>query len=317
MKTLVIINKVAAKAREVWPIIEKQLNDANFSFQLYDTLHQGDATQRTHAALREGTSLVVVVGGDGTLSEVAEGFFEFNSNRESLPTEINPNAKLAVLPAGTGDDFARGVQGERVPLQHWIDILINHEQREPRSVDILYGRCNGYHDPFICLNAATMGIGGQTAGRVAAQGKFMRMFSGEFRFLYAALGALAVWRERRVRVIVDGQESLDGPMNLVAVTNGLYAGGGMMLSPESRNDDGLLDVVTATGFSRFEIAYELSRVHNGGHVVNPKVKITPGEIVRVETFMLKDAMPIEVDGNVRGKTPVEIRVIPGALRFVV
>ncbi len=317
MKTLVIINKVAAKAREVWPIIEKQLNDANFSFQLYDTLHQGDATQRTHAALREGTNLVVVVGGDGTLSEVAEGFFEFNPNRELLPNEINPQAKLAVLPAGTGDDFARGVQGERVPLQNWIDILINHEQREPRAVDVLYGRCNGYHDPFICLNAATMGIGGQTAGRVAAQGKFMRMFSGEFRFLYAALGALALWRERRVRVIVDGQESADGPMNLVAVTNGLYAGGGMMLSPESRNDDGVLDVVTATGFSRFEIAYELSRVHNGGHVANPKVKITPGEIVRVETFMLKDAMPIEVDGNVRGNTPVEIRVMPGALRFVV
>lgn len=317
MKPLVIINKVAAKAREAWPIIEKRLNEANFDYQLYDTLHQGDATQRTHAALREGTNLIVVVGGDGTLSEVAEGFFEFNSNRELLPTDLNPKAKLAVLPAGTGDDFARGVQGERVPLQNWIDILINHEQRETRSVDVLYGRCNGYHDPFICLNAATMGIGGQTAERVAAQGKFMRMFSGEFRFLYAALGALAMWRERRVRVTVDGQEFSDGPMNLVAVTNGLYAGGGMMLSPESRNDDGLLDVVIANGFSRFEIAYELSRVHNGGHVANPKVKITPGKIVRVETLMLKDAMPIEVDGNVRGKTPVEIRVMPGALKFVV
>lgn len=317
METLVIINKVAAKAREVWPIIEKQLEEAKFNYQLYETLHQGDATGRTRKALREGTEMIAVVGGDGTLSEVAEGFFEFNSNSEVLPAVINPTARLALLPAGTGDDFARGAQGERVSLQNWIDILLNHEQREIRSVDVLYGRCNGYNDPFICLNAATMGIGGETASRVAAQGKFMQMFSGEFRFLYAALAALAVWRERRVRVTVDGKVVADGPMNLVAITNGLYAGGGMMLSPESRNDDGLLDVVTATGFSRAQIGFELTRVHRGGHVVNPKVGITRGEIVRAETFMLKDAMPIEVDGNVRGTTPVELRVMRGALRFVV
>ena len=60
-----------------------------------------------------------------------------------------------------------------------------------------------------------MGIGGETAGRVAAQGKFMRNFSGEFRFVFAAVGALAAWRERRVIVTVDGRTVADGPMNLV------------------------------------------------------------------------------------------------------
>ena len=106
-------------------------------------------------------------------------------------------------------------------------------------------------------------------------------------------------------------------MNLIGVANGLYAGGGMMLSPDAQVDDGKLDVVTASGLSRAHVVTELSRVHRGGHVNNPKVKIARGEIVRIETFMLQDAMPIEADGNVRGVTPVQFQVIPGALRILV
>src|SRR4029078_9060930 len=142
-------------------------------------------------------------------------------------------------------------------------------------------------------------------------------FSGEFRFLFAALGALAVWRERRVKVSIDGRLVSDGPMNLVAVANALYCGGGMMLSPDARLDDGKLDVITASGLSRAHGGTELSRVHTGGHVNTPKVTITQGTIVRIETLMLQDAMPLEADGNVRGVTPVQFQVLPAALRFVI
>ena len=162
-----------------------------------------------------------------------------------------------------------------------------------------------------------MGIGGETASRVASQGNFTRRFSGEFRFLFAALGALAVWRERRVKVTIDGQLISDGPMNLVAVANALYAGGGMMLSPDARFDDGKLDVVTASGLSRANVIKELSRVHKGGHLQNPKINITQGEIVLIETLMMQDAMLIEADGNVRGVTPVRFEVIPSSLQFMI
>jgi diacylglycerol kinase family enzyme len=106
-------------------------------------------------------------------------------------------------------------------------------------------------------------------------------------------------------------------MNLVAVANALYCGGGMMLSPDARLDDGKLDVITASGLSRANVVTELSRVHTGGHVNNPKVTITQGTIVRIETLMLQDAMPLEADGNVRGVTPVQFQVLPAALRFIV
>jgi diacylglycerol kinase (ATP) len=145
----------------------------------------------------------------------------------------------------------------------------------------------------------------------------MRRFSGEARFAVAAVATLAGWRERRVRVSIDDTEVIDGDMNLVAVANALYAGGGMMLSPQSRIDDGKLDVVTASGLNRANVMRELTRIHRGGHVANPKVRITQGVGVSVETFSPEDAMTIEADGNVRGITPVEFRVMPKALRFVV
>ena len=311
---LIIINPCAAKARRAFPTIKNQLETAGLKYEAYETTSPGDATTKTRAALASGVQSVAVVGGDGTLSEAAEGFFQFSDDLNVPPAPINPSATLAILPAGTGDDFARGLRRKRSPLQDWVQTVVAHRTQ---TVDVLYGRCNDYEKPFICLNASTMGIGGETAGRVAAQGNFMRNFSGEFRFVFAAVGALAAWRERRVRVTVDGRVVVDGPMNLAGVANGLYAGGGMMLSPEARVDDGKLDVITASGLTRANVVTELSRIHTGGHVKNPKVTITQGTIVTIETLVAQDAMPLEADGNVRGVTPVRFEVLPGALRFVV
>jgi len=211
----------------------------------------------------------------------------------------------------------------RAPLKEWIDTLLSYvrgggrNRGEPQQIDVLYGLCDGLRKQFICLNASTMGIGGETASRVAAQGGFMRKFSGEFRFVFAAVGALAVWRERRVRVTVDDRVVADGPMNLVGVANGLYAGGGMMLSTTARVDDAKLDVITASGLSRANVVTELSRIHTGGHLNNSKVTLTQGKRVRIETLLLQDAMLLEADGNVRGVTPVQFEVLPGALRFLI
>lgn len=302
--------------------MRRQLQSSSIKFDAYETAHAGDATLRTRAALREGYSTFAVVGGDGTLSEVAEGFFELAQNgAKHLPLPINPDAMLAILPAGTGDDLARGLIGSRAPLNYWLDTLITYckgdgNAEATRHIDVMAAACDGYASSFICLNASTMGIGGETGSRVAAQGDFMRRFSGEVRFTAAAVGALAAWRERRVRVIVDDERVIEGPMNLVAVANGLFAGGGMMLSPEARIDDGKLDVVTASGLNRLQVMRELPRIHRGGHVANPKVQIIQGSRVRVETFTPGDAMLIEADGNVRGKTPVEFRIMPGSLRVV-
>jgi diacylglycerol kinase family enzyme len=75
-------------------------------------------------------------------------------------------------------------------------------------------------------------------------------------------------------------------------------------------------VILASGLTRANVVKELSRIHTGGHVNNPKVKIAQGEIVRIETLLMQDAMPLEADGNVRGVTPVQFQVLPRTLRFI-
>src|SRR6266550_8683386 len=314
-KNLIIVNGAAAKAQRAWPLAKERLAASGIEFDFNETTHAGDATAKAQAALRSGVTTIVVVGGDGTLSEAAQGFFQFADRLEQLPARINPAASLAILPAGTGDDFARGLMGRRETLIHWINVLVAHCRNAAitRQTDVLYGLCDNYQTPFICLNASTMGIGGETAARVAAQGKLMRSFSGEARFAAAALASLFAWRERRVRITVH-DETYEGGMNLAAVANGLYAGGGMMLSPQAQINDGKLDVVSASGLTRAQVMRELARIHKGGHVVNPKVRIVQGKQVRIETFKPEDALPIEADGNVRGFTPVEFRIMPGALR---
>ena len=316
---LILINNRAARAHLVWPRIKEALTQNNVRFDFRETARPGDATAWTRAALQSGCGTIAVVGGDGTLSEAASGFFEHHEPGGGPPRPVNSVAALAVLPAGTGDDFARGLAGERAPLQKWVERFITHCQgiaNRTRTVDVLHGRAGDRAESFICLNAATLGIGAEVAGRVAAQNGFVRLLSGETRFALAAVGALSGWRERPVSVQVDEGKPIECKSNLIAVVNGLYAGGGMMFAPAARVDDGYLDVMTACGVGRREVLRELPRIHSGGHLANPKVRVTRGTRVRIEALSRKNMLAVEADGDVRGYTPAEFCVVPAALRVV-
>src|SRR6266404_3384075 len=196
-RSLIIINKVAARARSEWPNIRSHLDQSGIAYEIYETETAGDATIRTRSAIEGGCSLIGVVGGDGTLSEAAAGYFTppggIDRFSTDLPVPINPEAALAIFPSGTGDDFARNLAGRRAPLEHWIESFIAHCQgsieRTTRVVDVIRVRTDSRQ--LICINASTLGLGGETATRVAAQGKSLRRFSGEARFVVAAMGSLA------------------------------------------------------------------------------------------------------------------------------
>jgi diacylglycerol kinase (ATP) len=324
-RVLIIFNAAAARARRAWPSVRETLERAGVRFDVCEPGERDETEARAREALREGYSTVAVVGGDGTLSAAASGFFEScdDTRPDELPAPINPKASLAILPAGTGDDFARGLTGgRREPLSSWAARLVTHTRAQAdgsaettRPVDILYGSVDAGARRFLCLNAATLGIGAEVASRVARQGPRIRRLPGEARFALAALAALAAWRDRRVRVRVDGGEWRECLTNIMAVANGTYAGGGMNLSPEAKLDDGRLDVLTACGLTTPQILRELTRIHRGGHVRNPKIHIERGTHVLIETIE-GDALGLEADGDVRGHTPVEFRVMPAALRVV-
>lgn len=336
-RLLVIVNHAAARARRAWPDVRAQLETAHVRFDAHESVLAGETEGRTRAALAEGYTTVAVVGGDGTLSAAASGYFEpcARIGADELPRAVNPSASLAILPAGTGDDFARGLTGgRREPLEAWLARLVTHcrtgieEEARSRSettrrVDVLLGSVDAGARRFVCLNAATLGVGAEVAGRVAAQGARVRRLPGELRFAWAAIQSLAAWRNRRVRLRVgrggsafEEGEWTECRTNLIAVVNGTYAGGGMNFSPAARLDDGLLDVLAVCGISRAGLLRELARVHRGGHLANPKVKFTRGARARIETHDPADSLPVEADGDVRGHTPAEFRIMPAALRVI-
>jgi diacylglycerol kinase (ATP) len=320
-RLFVVINNAAARARVAWPSVREALTRAGVRFDAHESSRPGETEETTRAALAEGFGTVAVVGGDGTLSAAASGYFEPCDGlaADERPRAINPDASLAIIPAGTGDDFARGLAGgRRDTLDAWLARLVEH-CREPsakRSVDVLLGSARGGARRFVCINAATIGIGAEVAGRVASQGSKMRRLPGEARFAWAALRSLAAQRRVPARVSVDGERLVECELNLVAVANAPFAGGGMNFAPGASVCDGLLDVVTVCRLSRLGLVRELARVHRGGHLANPKVKLSRGTHVRVEAFDDADSLSIEADGDVRGRTPVEFRVMPSALRVV-
>lgn len=366
-KTFVIVNDTAARARAAWVEVRRALQSAGVAFDAHEAREFGDARRAARRARDARYRTVAVVGGDGTLSEVVNGLFEKVNEADRTDGTTDPtcgvtersssapgddsshlevsrrDAALALLPAGTGNDFARALEGRRASLAHWIARLVAHcragdAQQTARDVDVLRGtvatsrhfanalpsdasRFDGGSGAssreFFCLNAVTLGVGAQVASRVAAQGRFARRLSGEARFALAALPAIAGWRERRVRVQIGDEEARELKTNLIAVVNSPFAGGGMMFSPAARLDDGLLDVVTATQLSRVVLAREMMRIHAGGHVANPRVSIQRAARVLVEQVTDADALPVEADGDVRGQTPLTLSVIPRALRVVI
>jgi diacylglycerol kinase (ATP) len=321
----VVVNHTAARARKAWPRVREALTRARVAFEAHESTRQGETEERTRAALQRGFRTIAAVGGDGTLGAAANGFFEPLAGlpESSLPRTVNPETALAVLPAGTGDDFARGLSGgRRELLDVWVERLVRHccgedvREETARRVDLMLGSVDGGARKFICLNAATLGIGAEVAARVAAQGRTVRRLPGEARFALAALPRLAAWRDRRVRVTADGRVWEECGTNLLAVVNGTYAGGGMNFSPEASLSDGLLDVLAVADISRPALLRELSRVHAGGHVNSPHVKLTRAAHVRIETLDASDSLGVEADGDPRGHTPAEFRVMPLALRVV-
>lgn len=319
-RILIIINNRAAKTRRVWSDIESSLRENQIQFDLHVTTQVGNATTAVRAGLHKGYEIIAVVGGDGTLSEAAAGFFSLDEGFKTIPATINSNAVLAILPAGTGDDFARGLRGKRVSTSDWVDTLISFcrdpDMNKTRLIDVIYGVANNGLKSFICINVVTIGLGAEVARRVASQGRLIQRLPGEARFVAAACGALAAWRERDVRIRIDDDEAIECHTNLLAVANGVYAGGGMMFAPAARVDDGKLDVLLSWDITRAGILRELPRIRRGGHLANPNVRAIQATHVEFETVGLVNELPIEADGNLRGVTPATFVIMPQTLRLV-
>ena len=321
-RTLILINPTSARSRSAWVRIKAALAENGVASDVQETTTRGQGEPLTRDALKAGYKTIAVVGGDGTISECVRGFFEKpdeESNKPPLP--INPTAALAILPAGTGNDFARGLTGGRAPLDRWIERLVAHctspadRRSTTRIVDTIYAVVTGTPKTFVCLNAATIGVSADVAARVSRQGGVKRRLPGEVRFGLEGVHALRAWRNHAVRIDADGQ-SVSCQTSLVVVANGIFVGGGMKVAPGARVDDGKLDALTVCDLSRLQVIRQFRHLYSGTHIHNQQIVMLSGARVKVETANGTPPLPIEADGDVRGHTPATFRIIPRSLRIV-
>lgn len=289
-----------------WHLAQGHLERLGLQFTVHVTREPGEATIVTRQALRDGTLRVVAVGGDGTLNEVIGGYFDESGSA------INREAAVGILPSGTGSDFSRTLG--LTTLGQAVDILIRDSSLSTDVVKMTFGDVPGESRVRYFINVASFGLGGETVTRVNARQKgWPDWVGGKPRFVLAALYSLWKYSNRPVTVILDaGNEELF-QTNLVLVANGQYAGSGMKFAPRAAIDDGLLDVVVTDGVGRFGIVWEMTRIWDGGHLRNPKIVSRRARRISIAS---QPEMPIDLDGDIAGTTPVKIEILPGAIRLI-
>jgi YegS/Rv2252/BmrU family lipid kinase len=247
------------------------------------------------AQAAEEYELLVAVGGDGTVNEVVNG----------IAGVVGP--ELAIVPRGTGRDFVRtfGI-GAR-----FDDAIRTALEGRVRTVDAgraAYRAWSGEERSSWFANVASAGMSGAIARRANDSSKAL---GGRLSYLAAILAVFARWQVTEVEVTVDG-ERRSGPMHDVVVANGAYFGGGLRICPDAEPDDGVLDVLLIGHLTKTDLALTLPKAYAGRHLPHPKAELLRGASVTVDA---PEPLPVELDGEQPGTTPVRFEVVPGALQL--
>lgn len=300
MKTVAVANPTAGAGR-VWKnreVIAKFLKEEFGDVSILFTEGPLHATELTREAIGEGANTIVCVGGDGTLNEVINGFFDERDN----PRE---GVKLFVLPAGTGSDFLKSFgikKGLRKPTG--------------RTVKLDAGLCeymnkDGKEERRFFINIIDFGIGGEVVRRVNESSK---IFGGFFSFLKGSIMGLISYRPAEIVYEIDGRR-FEGKPTGVVVANGKFFGGGMKIAPEADPSDGVFDVVILGEMSLLKFLRHGHRVYKGTHIELDEVRVLKGRCVKIEVISGK--CPIDMDGEDIGYAPSTVKIVPSAIEMLI
>jgi diacylglycerol kinase (ATP) len=250
--------------------------------------HPGHLAQ---AAGKARDSLLVVIGGDGTVNEVANSV-------------AGTDAEIAVLPSGTGQDFGRS-HGIPSRFDDAVRVALGGETR---TIDLGRVELEDGSSRFFA-NVGSAGMSGAVARRANAMTK---TFGGRATFFYALTLEFLAWQNTRVVVELDDGVQREGLMHDVIVANGRFHGGGMKLAPDAGQDDGLFDVVTIGDVSKLDFVTTAPKLYSGRYLSHPKVELLRSSCVAITAV---EPLPLEVDGEPIGATPARFVVVPAALRL--
>lgn len=311
-KTRLIINPIAANSKTAgrWPQIQELLKTQGLDFDHVFTERAGHATELARQAVAEGCTLIVAVGGEGTLNEVVNGLV-------GPAGTVPPEVVLGMIPSGTGTDFVRTLGIPRDCLQacqHLLTaetIAVDLGEVEYAPLDSTSSHAPAQtglaHRYFI--NVAGLGFDGEASERVNRSSKAL---GGTLTYLISLFITLISYQNKHVELTLDGQTAPRRRLNSVIVSNGRYFGGGMCIAPHADLQDGLFDVIILGDLNKLEFALNVPKVYNGTHLTHPKVEEYRAREVRVVS---QERMLIQADGDLVGMAPATFRLLPQAIRI--
>ena len=293
-RAVVVVNEAAGggRTRRLWQDLRDDLHRLGLVFDWAPTTGRGTAIDLARAAAEAGAPLVVAVGGDGTLNEVVNG--------ATLPT--GPSPAVGVVLTGRGCDAARNL-GLSTDVRAAARAVVE-------GVDTRFDLIRGeWPDGALrhVVTAAGAGFDASVARRTATgSGR------GTLPYLRGIVATLASHTTIPAEIEVDGAVAWAGKLSTVVVANGAFYAGGMKIAPAAHPGDGQLDVVILGDLGRLELLKWLPTVYRGGHLANPKIVTHRARRVSIR---VASPLPVHVDGEPAGETPVTFEVRPGALRL--
>ncbi|MCR4317559.1 MAG: diacylglycerol kinase family lipid kinase [Planctomycetes bacterium] len=302
-----IINPTSAAGRtkKRWDQIRSLLHDHFESWKELFTTGPKHAEELARAALRAGDEFIVAVGGDGTIHEVVNGFFDPGEPGKL----VRENATLGVLTTGTGSDFIRTIgrpAGDLGAVQRLAAF-------ERRRIDVGYATLTPYENEctgHVFINIADFGLGGEVVKRVNASSKVL---GGKLSFALSTLGAIFSYKPRSISYKVDDGEKVEGKYVSVVIANGRYFGGGMCPAPDAELDDGLLDFMFIGEMSAFETIRSSRSIYRRGFREHDKVTRARGR--KLEVWSDEEVL-IDLDGEQPGVLPATFEVLRGKIYLV-
>ncbi len=302
MKVSIIRNPVAGGRThgKAWTAAHRAFLAQFPGLDVQESRSSGDAIRLGREQAGKGCDLIVVAGGDGTISDVVHGVL----------TSSRPDTPLSFLPIGTGCDFVRNFALPTNP----VDLAARIAAASVRRIDaglLLARDVEGREQRRYFANITSVGISGEIVDAVNAPGR-RRILSGPMRFLILSVLAILRYKPYSFDILVDGMRVHDGRLAVAVVANGAWFGGGMHVTPNADLSDGLFDIAVMREETVFGLLGLLKSLYTAGHLGHPLLSFHRGR--RVE-FRPHDParFPIEVDGEspIRGGFVAEI--VPGAL----
>lgn len=306
-KTVAIVNPRAGGGRGArrWPAFEAAIRARLGAVETLWTERPNHATELARQAVAGGAELVIAVGGDGSVNEVVNGLFQ-----DGRP--LREDVRLGYVPFGTGGDLQRSLRLPTEPGLVAEALAAGHVWR----MDLAMARLTGHDGRPVeryFVNLLSFGMGGDVS--IHAKQNFLTRWGGQAAFLYATFAVFLGYRGKRVRLRLDDEaQARECFITNIAVGNGRYHGGGMYPCPGADLDDGLLEVTVIGYLSMWELIRDIRMLYSGKVYEHPKVERFAARRLGAES---DEVTRMEVDGEALGRLPLDVSVLPGALRLAV